>query len=144
MEPPESQTDQAWQSALEGRGPLSTEDHCPLGRCPETRKGGQGKEGQLTSNFPGFCCSFTLPPDRYCQARPRREGGMPFWHRSRIWKSKGGHACASSQAARCPLPSPQEAGAHQAFVSTGARAERGEKRTPPLLLQHCTGSAASR
>lgn len=28
-------------------------------------------------------------------------------------------------------------------VSTGARAERGEKRTPPLLLQHCTGAAAA-
>lgn len=52
---------------------------------------------------------------------------MPFWHRSRIWKSKGGHACASSQAARCPLPSPQEAGARQAFSEHGGKSGTGGK-----------------
>lgn len=38
----------------------------------------------LTSNLPMFCSSLTLLPERYCQARPRSEGGIPFWHRSRI------------------------------------------------------------
>lgn len=46
----------------------------------------------LTSNLPTFCSSLTLLPERYCHARPRSEGGIPFWHRSRI--------CAGNKAVR--------------------------------------------
>lgn len=46
--------------------------------------GAGGSPAGLTSNLPMFCSSLTLLPERYCQARPRSEGGIPFWHRSRI------------------------------------------------------------
>lgn len=52
--------------------------HCPL------PGGAGGFPAGLTSNLPMFCSSLTLLPDRYCQARPRSEGGIPFWQRSRI------------------------------------------------------------
>lgn len=66
---------------------------------------------------------------------------MPFWHRSRIWKSKGGRACASSQAARCPRPSPQEAGAHQSFSEHGGKSgtEGKEDFTPVAPTLHWVG-----
>lgn len=36
----------------------------------------------LTRNLPWFCSLLTLPPVRKSQARPRRDGGIPFWQRS--------------------------------------------------------------
>lgn len=63
-----------------------------------------------------FCSNFTLLPERYCQARPRNEGGIPFWHRSRICgerHSRHGenHGAAGSKEApgtrREPGPAPR-------------------------------------
>lgn len=69
--------------------------HCPL------PGGAGGSPAGLTSNLPMFCSSLTLLPERYCQARPRSEGGIPFWHRSRIcgreWPSWENHGALGNK-----------------------------------------------
>lgn len=118
----------------------------------------------LTSNLPMFCSSLTLLPERYCQARPRSEGGIPFWHRSRIcrrdtavtgksrstgkqrdsWGKVGARPAPWPQAGPLLLPekgqvslSPWDAGMPAGMAVKAAPAARGSCQGPSRSFVAC-------